>query len=786
MLSRPQLPLALLLWCTVWLAAAGPLRAQVAPQAQGAPGAQQVTGTRAVIPRPESMETGSGLLSLDGGLRVEAASEELRGVAVLLTGYLQDALGEWAPGGAGSVPVLLSTDPGLPAEGYRLDVDASGVTIAGGSAAGVFRGIQTLRQLLPPHADGAAVTVPFVSVRDAPRFAWRGMHMDVSRHFFSLAEIRRFIDLLALYKFNSLHLHLTDDQGWRLQINRYPKLTDEGAWRTLNSQDSSVLRMSRDNPDFHYLPEEHFRGEGSARRYGGFYTQDEMRELIAYAAERHIVIVPEIDMPGHFMAAIASYPELSCTGTAAWGEVFSVPICPGKPEVLEFVENVLDEVAALFPSPYVHIGGDEVEKSTWMEHAGTLELMEREGLTTADEVQSWFIARLGEMLARRGKRMIGWDEIIEGGLPEGATVMHWRGWVPGAAAEAVRAGSDVVRSPTSCCYFDYAETDESLGSVYAFEPVPEGLTGAESGRILGVQANLWSEYIASPAQLEYMAFPRMLALAEVAWTSADRREWDDFRTRVFGHYPRLNALGVHYRVPRSTRLHDRTVVIEDTTIVLEAPVPGIAVRYTTDGSLPAPDSRAHTDPIVVTGDTELRIRAFYPSGRSGPAQTVRIEKQLPREAEVVPGLVEGLEVAYYPIHVTRVDSIRGEPAWRATVPDVRVPGHADHEAFALVYTGYVRVPGDGVYTFATHSDDGSTLHVGDRLVVDNDRPHGPLTVSGQVALRAGLHPILLRFFESGGGHTLDLRWSGPGVGAELQPVPGHVLFRGLEGGAGAR
>lgn len=752
----------------------------------------------ALIPRPASVERGSGVVTVSSAVAVVAGHHSLQSVAELAAAYLAQVAGEShrvvqghsnASGTYGETAtsamdsrdtgrmvvhqIALALDDTLPAEGYELRIDTGGVIISGGGPAGVFYGVQTLRQLLPVEQDGL-LQLPVLWIADAPRFQWRGMHVDVSRHFFSTAELRRFIDRMVLYRFNRLHLHLTDDQGWRLEIAKYPELTSEGAWRRLNSQDSTVLQLGTNNPDFQYLPPEHFRGAGDARRYGGYYTRQEMRELVQYAAERHVTIVPEIDMPGHMMAAIASYPGLSCTGAAEWGDTFSVPLCVAKEEVLEFVENVISEVVEVFPSPWIHIGGDEVEKDTWEANAEIRDLMRREGLTSLDEVQAWFIARVSEMLAARGRKMIGWDEILDGGQPEGAVIMHWRGWVPDAPVVAVRSGSDVIRSPTTCCYLDYEESDGTLAQVYSFEPVPPELNDSEAQRILGVQGNLWSEWIPSPEQQEYMAFPRMLAIAEIAWTDPDRRDWTSFSRRLFEHYPRLDAMGVHYRVPSLTTLHERTVVLRDTVIQLSPPLPGIEIRYTTDGSPPTRSSPSHLEPVSVTGAVSLRIRALYPSGRAGPVEHITIEKQQPREASE-PGDVEpGLRLEYFQARVTRVDSIVGEPSRVESVPDVSVPDHLRAEAFAVVYTGYVRVPQTGVYTFTLESDDGSTLHIGDHLVVDNDEPHGPLAVSGQVALGAGVHPITLRFFESGGGYTLQLRWSGPGVVEGVVPASAFV------------
>ena len=737
----------------------------------------------ALIPRPRSVERGDGELVLTAATRLLVTQEALAPTARVIAAQLRDAVG-FEPALAGDADqrggplIRLELDPALGPEAYRLAVDPAGVRIVGGDAAGVFHGAQTLRQLLPARTGADArptpPTLPALRVEDAPRFGWRGMHLDVSRHFLTRREVERFIDLMALYKFNRLHLHLTDDQGWRLEIRRYPKLTEEGAWRTPSPHDVEVLRRQPENPDFFRLPDEHFRGTGDERRYGGFYTQDDMRAIIAHAAARHVTIVPEIDMPGHFMAAIASYPELSCTGQAAWGQTFSVPLCAGKEEVYAFVENVLDEVAALFPGEYVHVGGDEVEKSTWQAHPGTQALMRREGLRDVDALQGYFIHRVERMLNERGKKLVGWDEIIEGGLSPTATVMYWRGWVPEAPATAARQGNDVVMSPTSCCYFDAEETAESLRFVYHFEPVPAGLTAAQARHILGVQANLWSEYIPTVAQLEYQAFPRMLALAEVAWTATARRDWPDFQRRLAAHYPRLDALGVHYRVPPVPGLHPRTVLTRDTVITLAPPVPGVALRYTTDGSLPTRASTPHTVPLRVSGDVTLRVRPFYPSGLAGAAQTIRLERQTLRPADRPSGLLAGLRASYFPVGVTTVQALTGPPASVVVTPELAVPPGERAPAFGMIFSGYLRVPADGVYTFTVASDDGSALYVGERLVVDNDGPHGRRGLSGQVALAAGLHPVRLLFFEGGGGHALQVEWAGPGLPRAV--VPGAALF----------
>jgi hexosaminidase len=435
-------------------------------------------------------------------------------------------------------------------EGYRLTVTSQGITLASAGPAGVFYGLQTLRQLLPPPSpDGSAGPrpwfIPAVDIEDRPRFRWRGLHLDVGRHFQPAGFIKRYIDLLAAAKLNTFHWHLTEDQGWRIEIERYPRLTEVGAWRK-----ESVLRRN-------LRP---YVGDGVP--HGGFYTQDEIREVVAHAASRFVTVVPEIEMPGHSLAALAAYPELACTpgpfevGTT-WG-VFEDIYCP-KEETFTFLEGVLDEVLALFPSVFIHVGGDEAPKARWKASAVAQGVIRREGLKDEHELQSWFIQRMERYLAARGRRLIGWDEILEGGLPEGATVMSWRGTSGGIAA--AEAGHDVVMTPTSHLYFDYYQGnpageplaiggDLPLEKVYAFEPVPPELDSTAARHVLGAQGNVWTEYLKTPAAVEYMAWPRALALAEVTWSARPRRDWDDFVRRLPTSLAWLRAWGVEYRVPK--------------------------------------------------------------------------------------------------------------------------------------------------------------------------------------------------------------------------------------------
>jgi hexosaminidase len=478
------------------------------------------------------------------------------------------------------------------AEAYELRVTPAGVHITAGGHAGLIWGLQTLRQLLPTGFDSATGApqggwrVPAVTIRDRPRFGWRGAMLDVGRHFFPIADVKRFIDLLSRYKLNVFHWHLTEDQGWRLQIRRWPRLTEVGAWRT----------------------------EEDGSRYGGFYTQDEVREVVAYAAERGVMVVPEIELPGHASAAIASYPWLGCTGEPlaipnGWG-VFSDVLCP-RDTTFAFLESVLDEVVALFPSPWIHIGGDEVPKDRWRACADCQALMRREGLASEEELQSWFIRRVGAMLAARGRRLIGWDEITEGGLPPGATVQVWRDTA--FVRQVVRAGQDVIASPTSHAYINRSPGELPLATVYGFDPVPAGLTDVERSRVLGSEVTLWSEHI-TPANLDLQAFPRIIAFAEALWSTGPR-DLAEFRARLDGdHRARLAALGVAMGPEDRDLLRLRPVhdtLTGATTLAVTRGIDGLEIRFTTDLSTPTATSPLYRDGTALPATGRVTLQAFY-------------------------------------------------------------------------------------------------------------------------------------------------------------------------------
>lgn len=504
-----------------------------------------------VVPLPVNLTVGSGTFTLAAKSAI-AAPRDLRNEA----GYLRDIL---APSTGYELPIVSKAGDGaiqleidgklerLGPEGYTLDISPKRIVIRGSKPAGVFYGIQTLRQLFPAaierrgNVENVAWVAPCVQIEDKPRFSWRGSHMDTARHFMPKEFVLKYIDLMAMNKLNTFHWHLTDDQGWRIEIKKYPKLTEVGAWR-------KDTMTKYDPPTFTGVP------------HGGFYTQDDIREVVAYAAARHITVVPEIEMPGHAQAAIAAYPELGNTGeqlevATRWGVITHV----FNPEdrTIEFLKDVLTEVMGLFPSQYIHIGGDECPKDEWKASAYAQAKMAKLGIKTEHELQSWFIRQMDEFLASKGRRLIGWSEILEGGLAPKAALMVWLG--DEGAMEAVGSGHDVVMAQTTHTYFDYYQAKDRtkephaiggflpLEKAYSYEPILPGMTPEQAKHVMGVQYQLWAEYIPNGKHMEYMAFPRGCALAEVAWSPKESRNFEDFQNRLPAFLDRLTVRDVNFR-----------------------------------------------------------------------------------------------------------------------------------------------------------------------------------------------------------------------------------------------
>ncbi len=573
-----------------------------------------------VVPQPASLQRTEGSFRIDRNVPVyvDIADSAILRTVGFLNERLQKAAGFSLKVISGDDPLhhrdegaILVLDAGLMKEAYNLDVTPKGIVIEYGSGAGVFYAIQTLFQLLPEaiFADsvqrGVRWEVPCCSIEDSPRFPYRGMHLDCCLHFFDIPFLKRYIDLMALHKVNRFHWHLTEDQGWRIEIKKYPLLTEKGQWR----KETVVGSL--------------YSGIYDGKPHGGFYTQEEARDLIKYAAERYVTIIPEIEIPGHSLAAISCYPELSCgledhyeTATR-WG-IFKQVYCP-KEETFKFLEDVFDEIIELFPSELIHIGGDECPKASWKKCPHCQALIRKLGLKDEYELQSWFIQRMEKYINAKGRQIIGWDEILEGGLAPNAKVMSWLGEEGGI--KAAQQHHEVVMSPYPKYYLDYWQGDPDseplamggptlLRTMYEYEPVPAVLTPEERRYIIGVEGCVWTEYMPTPARVEYMAWPRMCAIAEAGWTRAPK-DWEGFTSRLETHLGRLDRLGVGYC--RNfwnpfIDFHKDTEYSKVVTMSIDAP--GAEIRYTLDGSAPTAASLLYEGPFAVNRQQRVTAAAF--------------------------------------------------------------------------------------------------------------------------------------------------------------------------------
>ncbi len=589
---------------------------------------------RNLIPQPVSVTEKNGTLVLNALSKVAYSDAKLADLANQLQKKLSNAnttratMAKQKPANA-KLFLTLINDNTIKKDGYSLDVNASGVTIKANEPSGIFYGLQTLYQLFdksfikPATAKEQIWRLSYVTIQDHPRFQWRGLMLDVSRHFFTKDEVKRFIDDMVKYKFNTLHWHLTDDQGWRIEIKSYPKLTSVGAWNVKREGRFGTFAEPTDD---------------EPRNYGGFYTQEDIKEIVQYAAERFVDIVPEIDVPGHSLAALAAYPELSCTPgnyKVNSGEKFMIwpgggqhfyglidnTLCPANEKVYEFLDKVFGEVAALFPAEYIHMGGDETARNFWEKSEQIKMLMQEKGLKNLDEVQSYFVKRVEKIIESKGKKMIGWDEILQGGLPPNAAVMSWQGMKGGI--EAAKQGRKVVMTPTDFVYLDYMQGDPvieapvyaslRLKKSYQFEPVPEGV---DANLILGGQGNLWVEQIYNLRQVQYMIWPRAFAVAEILWSPKGTKDFNGFVKRVEKHFERLDAAETKY----SPAIYDPEfkVAKKDSNSVLVTLIPeieGLDFHYSFDNSFPDKFYPVYKEPLLVPKDAQTFRVISYRDGK---------------------------------------------------------------------------------------------------------------------------------------------------------------------------
>jgi hexosaminidase len=723
-----------------------------------------------VIPKPVSMVAVSGgPFEITRDTRIVGADD--LPAAKIFQSLLQDGAGfrlRQARGTAGpnTIDFEKDTSGSIPREGYTMHVDAGGVKIGYDSPAGALYAIETLRQLLPPQIEddkpesGVHWTVPPVEISDAPRFGWRGLMLDVSRHFYPVSFIKRYLDFLTMEKMNVFHWHLVDDGGWRIQIDHYPRLTSVGATRygVTTGWDQSKLRFDP--------------GSGLPS-YGGFYTKRQIRDVIKYAADRNITIVPEIEMPGHSMPVFAAYPNLGCLNvppSKVPGQPDTNVYCAGNPDTYTFIENVLSEVIDLFPSPYIHIGGDEVDKEFWHGCPRCQALMKDKGLKNEEELQSYFVKTIEQFVASKGRHLIGWDEILEGGLAPGAAVMSWRGEDGGIAA--AQAGHDVVMSPTSYCYFDYPYLGQSTEHVYRYEPIPAALNADQAKLVLGGQANEWTEMIPTEQRAEYMIFPRVAALSEVLWSPKESRDYADFSRRLPDLYDRLDRQKISYHI-EAPRVNDTAIIFTDSARVSVADGASTVgtLRYTVDGSTPSGTSPVYQGPITVTSNTDVHFAYVSRSGQPGDISTVSCRQSSPADLKTI---TPGWKVSYFEGEWSAVPKFGDlKPLDSSMVTRLGIEPRKRDENYALHFEGLFHAEQAGNYSFTLASDDGSWLKIGGATVVDNDGPHGDDAKIGHVRLSKGWHVIEVGYYQGGGAESLRLTVQLPGSSEGL-PIDSFV------------
>ena len=722
-----------------------------------------------IVPKPRSLEIGKGTFSLTRETRILIVKPEDRGMANLLRNYLKSAVGvdlkitTKSPKRGNRIRIQTSDDVVLLKDDgyYTIETSNAELFLYAPNDLGLFYAFQTLKQLIPPDANGTAA-IPLVKIEDQNRFPYRGMHLDVSRHFMPVEFVKKYIDLLAQYKFNYFHWHLTDDQGWRIEIKKYPRLTEIGSKR-------SETHVGNYSPTF--------KGDGIPVE--GFYTQEQIRDVVKYAKDRYITVIPEIELPGHASAALAAYPQLGCKQDykyevkKTWG-IFKEVFCPTD-ETFKFLEDVIDETIALFPdSPYIHIGGDEVLKDHWKESAFVQELKKRENLKDEHEVQSYFVQRIEKFVNSKGKKIIGWDEILEGGLAPNATVMSWRGMKGGI--EAAKAKHDVIMTPTDYAYLDYGQGDPAtepiniggylpLEKVYSFDPVPKELTADEAKYIIGGQANIWTEYLKKGENVEYMAFPRMLAIAESVWSTRENKNYVDFRQRLNAQFARLDAQNVNYRIPEPPGLVNRVLADgEIANLDLSTPIPGARVFYTVDGSTPDEKSTPFSKPIQIDvpkdGRVDVKAVVVIRSGRKSSVYTATLVRgpwygPEPELKDKRPGANFGMA---FPIANDRLGAVFGGETRTLNFRQI-ARGNDLKQPFGVSFSGYINVTIDGIYEFQAESTWETAITVGEKCGL---RTAGTLEQSVRsfvCPLKAGLHKIAISYYHRGGEPFWRIRWA---------------------------
>lgn len=662
-------------------------------------------------------------------------------------------------------------------EGYKLSVFPDVIIVSGNTPQGVFYGVQTLLQMAKPIKIAGVefyYQVEGVAITDFPKFGWRGMHLDVSRHFFDVDFIKKYIDLLALHKMNTFHWHLVDDQGWRIEIKKYPKLTSIGAWR-------------KDETHLDWYADSSYSSQKNTKKYGGFYSQEDIEEIVDYANKRFIKIVPEIEMPGHVQSALAAYPQYACSGkrtlVAPRGIAnFSEPFCPTD-STFRFLEDILTEVFKLFPSEYIHVGGDEVNTTPWKSSKFVKDLMLQKGLTSYNEVQGYFMKRIERILTINGKKLIGWDEILENGLPSTSAIMCWRDEKIGT--QALKENHPVVMSPSTHLYFDALNEEDnkypnlpvtSLEKVYNYNPIPVGISYEESQRILGVQANLWTEYMQTPERVEQMAIPRICALSEVAWISPQKKDMKRFTENLPTFLKYLHKLDYYGFITKPKLEKPSTIFIDKMEIKFKTqPNSSTKVLYTLNDDDPIEKGKKYENPIEIDKKTILKAITVSDFGNSEILEVNFIKQDYKSDTKIVLTNT-GINYTYFEGNFTKLQQLdTAKSMAKRTISQIKIPSYVPKDYWAAIFDGYIFIPEDDVYTFYLSADDGVSLYIDNEKLIEHDGIHGAVEKQNAMALKKGFHKIKCSYFENSGGESLSLFWESNKM--QKQAILAELFFK---------
>lgn len=739
-----------------------------------------------IIPQPLKINKRNGVFTLRNPVHIYYNTNDNYDVALHVEDRIKKATGYQVELHLHTKPmketqngIYLISSPGKSQsypEGYVLAVDKKTVAVVSNNKKGIFYGVQSLFQLFPAEIMSqtpvnARWNIQCQVIEDNPYFSYRGMHLDVSRHFFPVSFIKQYIDLLAMFKFNTLHWHLVDDQGWRIEIRKYPKLNKISAWREDRSDEAWYTKPAMRRPSISNSPP-----------YGGFYTQEQIREVVAYAARRNITIIPEIEMPGHISCVLAAYPQFSCTPEKKYIVPpaglfeFSDPYCAGNDSVFIFLQEVLTEIFNLFPSPFIHIGGDEVNKYNWTNCSLCKNRLQTENLGNINELQSYFIKRIGAFINANGRQLIGWDEILEGGVASNAVIMSWRGMQGGI--DAARKGNSVIMTPTRPLYFDFPPQftlgidlpTNTLSEVYAFNPIPADLDKTQRTLIMGAQANVWTEYMQTPEAVLERILPRMCALSEVLWKYDSKRKFDQFLDRLALFYPRFDIMNVNYHISYPTGLDERRLFFETTLLDLKNTNGTGVIRYTTDGSDPTEKSSQYSKPIVFSETAMIKAATFLPNGKISQITSGLLLKTEYIPSRQLTNISNGVRYFLYPEN----SHFTGKPYDLGLIDQIRIPAKVDSLTYELKIEGFVNVPFDDIYTFYLNCDESCDLLIDNRSVIKLKQPDQSQERVIQLALKKGYHLIQVNFNGSPGSKNLDVQWESTNF--QRQSISASSLF----------